>query len=53
VVRCGFKEVIPNRHVFERDWTACPKYVNHSRLNKLGETTRIFNEHKDLLFDYA
>lgn len=38
VVWCGSTELVPNRHVFERDWTACSKYVNHSGLNKLGET---------------
>ena len=32
VVRCG-KEWVHKKHVFERDWTICSNYDDHSRFD--------------------
>ena len=54
VVWCGSKNRKGKRHVLERDWSACSKYDNHSRLNSQhnGEGPICpFNKHKILHFD--
>lgn len=45
---------IAKRHVFQRDWTTCSKYGNHSRLRSEHNWCRYIypcNEHKNLHFD--
>ena len=49
------QERIPRRHcVFERVWTMCSKYANHSKpssQHNWGDLNNPLNEHENLYFD--